>query len=249
MTGSGAETIIPRGNNGGGGAVEIDSTAGKIYWFNHEGDGANLCRANLDGTELEVLVENVSRHHGLALDTDTQKIYWTTAVEVSIQQANFDGSPFPDGSKVKTIYQGDRNQAGRFRNVAVSNGKIYWTSDGHGVNVVNTDGTGWTVLDRDLKADRAIAVDATNGHIYIKVEIPGQHHNLMRIDLDGSNQTNIVENAGDLADIELDVAGGKIYYTDYTKHWLKQINLDGSDSKEMITDDAGHSPYFALNLP
>ena len=69
--------------------IALDVMAGKIYWADV---GADIQRANLDGTDVEDLVTVLESPTGIAIDTIAGKIYWPDGGTDKIQRANLDGT-------------------------------------------------------------------------------------------------------------------------------------------------------------
>ena len=71
-------------------AISSSALDGKLYWtdltFNH------IARANLNGTEEEIIVRNVSQSFGLAVDSYGGNIYFTDGVRRTVEVAKLDGS-------------------------------------------------------------------------------------------------------------------------------------------------------------
>ncbi|KAJ8708143.1 hypothetical protein PYW08_010509 [Mythimna loreyi] len=74
--------------------IAVDSCGGYIYWITDNDIG----RMRLDGSESEVLVDSMAGwHYSLAIDLQSQKIYWTETIyaiggyQMSIESANFRG--------------------------------------------------------------------------------------------------------------------------------------------------------------
>ena len=83
--------------------IALDVTAGKIYWVdqgrdNRSGDMniGKIQRANLNGSNLEDLVEGLWSPYSIALDVEDGKMYWTDTWRSRIQRANLDGSNVED---------------------------------------------------------------------------------------------------------------------------------------------------------
>jgi hypothetical protein len=91
LDGSGQEKIVP--NAGSGGSVSwttLDLADGKMYFSNWITGSADIRRANLDGSGVEVLVHGTNPS-GVALDVARGKMYWTDGVG-QIGRANLDGT-------------------------------------------------------------------------------------------------------------------------------------------------------------
>ena len=83
--------------------IALDVAAGKIYWVDQGRDNRDgglsigkIQRANLNGSNLEDLVGGLWAPHGIALDVESGKMYWTDLRSNKIQRANLDGSNVKD---------------------------------------------------------------------------------------------------------------------------------------------------------
>ena len=126
--------------------LDIDTNAGKIYWTYwqtvntiHSGF---IQRSNLDGTEMEDVIEDIAYPQGISLDLQAGKVYWVErgadfphrGFKGKIGRANLDGTnreelitdlPFPLGLDI------DVNQ-----------NRMYWTDEIDGALYSSTlDGT------------------------------------------------------------------------------------------------------------
>ncbi len=75
--------------------IEIDFDAQKLYWSNQIFGDSKIQRCNPDGTNIEDLAVGLEATYGIALDQNTQTIYWTIwggSFPKKIQKANFDGT-------------------------------------------------------------------------------------------------------------------------------------------------------------
>ena len=86
LDGRNRKTIVPQGGTFTPKQLQLDKENGKLYWCDRE--GMRVMRANLDGTNIETLVD--SSHGdprpgpdltkwcvGIAVDTERGQIYWT----------------------------------------------------------------------------------------------------------------------------------------------------------------------------
>ena len=86
LNGKNMITIVPPGGTFTPKQLQLEKRSGKLYWSDRE--GMRVMRANLDGSEIETLVDTSlgdSRPGsdprkwcvGIAVDTDGGKFYWT----------------------------------------------------------------------------------------------------------------------------------------------------------------------------
>lgn len=100
LNGSDLETVVagtsvvnePRG-------VAVDPVGGKVYWSDEGGSIQAVLRANLDGTNVEVIVGefppvgyDIEAPQHVALDLLNNKVYWVDDEIDLIQRVNLDGS-------------------------------------------------------------------------------------------------------------------------------------------------------------
>ena len=111
--------------------IALDVAGGKMYWTQWQGN-ASISRANLDGTNIELLV-NPGDRRGIALDVAGGKMYWTDGFD-GIGMSNLDGSNVtnfdtPDFTMGDIILD-------------LHNGRMYWV-DGEGFELRrgNLDGS------------------------------------------------------------------------------------------------------------
>jgi DNA-binding beta-propeller fold protein YncE len=109
LDGKNRKIIVSEGGTFTPKQIQIDKKNGKLYWCDRE--GMRVMRANLDGSQIETLVETgrgeTDRKDqrrwcvGIALDTDRNKMYWTqkgsdNAGQGRIFRANME---LPDGER------------------------------------------------------------------------------------------------------------------------------------------------------
>ncbi len=111
--------------------IALDVTGGKIYWTQWRGN-ASISRANLDGTNVELLI-NPGDRRSIALDIAGGKMYWTDGFD-GIGMANL------DGSNITNFDTPDFTIAGI--TLDLSNGRMYWVDkEGYEIRRGNLDGS------------------------------------------------------------------------------------------------------------
>ena len=196
---------------------------GKVYWTDTGSD--NIRRANLDGSNPEVLVTGLPSPCGLALDPVGGKMYWTGGWQggMKISRANLDGTGIED------LLAGMSDPRGIALDVAA--GKMYFSSeDNDMIRRANLDGTGIETILTNVPFCQHLDLDLTAGKIYW-TDI--QNYTIERANLDGSGRETLLTGPGGPdwwypVGIELDVAAGKMYWADSQADFLCRANLDGS---------------------
>ena len=135
LDGSNAEPLITRSSEGLVG-LALDVAGGQIYWtawtaidpegFTEEGI---IYRANLDGSNVEALIDEQSVPLSLALDVAGGQIYWTAWTAIDPEGFTEEGIIYRanlDGSNVEALI--DEQSVPGFLALDVAGGQIYWTA-------------------------------------------------------------------------------------------------------------------------
>lgn len=155
--------FLPRG-------ITVDGAGKKMYWT--DGGKQAIQRADLDGSNTEVLITGLLDPMGIDLDEAVSKMYW---VEYDrIRRADLDGEDEED------LIEGLSHPFGIEIDEVM--GKMYWT-DQTGIHRADLEGSNAEVLVASWSSDaRRIAVDRVQGKIYWT-----DYGRIQLADLDGSN--------------------------------------------------------------
>jgi len=197
--------------------IDIDIAAGKMYWT----ESYSVWRANLDGTDKERLgYGGASGLKGIAVDGKAGRLYFLEQSNDVLWTANLDGS--------------DRTQLLKLSSnpwdidIDVAAGKMYWT-ESYSVWRANLDGTDTERLGYGGASGlKGIAVDGTAGRLYFQEQ---SNDVLWTANLDGSDRTQLLKLSSNPWDIDIDVAAGKMYWTESYSAW--RANLDGTDQERL----------------
>jgi len=220
-------TIVPAGGTFTPKQLKLDSVHRKLYWSDRE--GMRVMRSNLDGTNIETLVETGhgdedrrdAQHWcvGIALDVAGGKVYWTqkggdNAGVGSIRRANLEMTPGDTPSHrsdVEVLFQ--RLPEPIDLDLDLGRRMIYWTD--RGANIVSraamdlpagtyrTARTDQEVLMSDLKEAIGIALDVQHDLMFV-TDLGGTVYSAH---LDGSGRRAILAGQGSLTGIAFSAPG------------------------------------------
>lgn len=226
-------------------ALSPSPAAAKRLVFN-DLSSSSMRSIELDGSNLQTLFSTGDdMSTSLAYDPVSAKIFWGVDIPSNyIVRANLDGSsrqtfPLDNGPDAMTIDP--------------AAGKLYYGSeDGSTIHRMNLDGTGLqTIVTDPTNYPNGMAVNPA-GKLYWTLTGSGRY--VDRSNLDGSFQQDLIEGPGpgltfgQPFGIALDVAGGKLYFSDEDDSYFYRANLDGTGLEMFTPEDMMHPHGIALDL-
>ncbi|MGY3578838.1 3-hydroxyacyl-CoA dehydrogenase [Bradyrhizobium sp. USDA 4504] len=217
LDGGNRKVIVPQGITHTPKQIHLDKANSKLYWCDRE--GMRVMRANLDGSQVETLVETGrgdadARDQnrwcvGITIDPKFKKIYWTqkgpdNGEQGRIFRANIEipkGETPTNRSDIEVLF--DRLPEPIDLELDVANRVLYWTDRGDPPrgNTVNR-------APIDTKATPEIVVTHLMEAIGIALDVPGNRMfvtdfagSVYSADLDGKNQRNFLYAQGNLTGI------------------------------------------------
>ena len=217
LDGKNRRIIVPQGVTHTPKQIHLDKDGGKLYWCDRE--GMRVMRANLDGSQVETLVETGrgdkdSRDQtrwcvGITIDPKLGKIYWTqkgpdNAGLGRIFRANIDipkGESPTNRSDIEVLF--DQLPEPIDLELDLANRVLYWTDRGDPPrgNTVNR-------APIDTKAAPEILITHLMEGIGIALDVPGNQMfvtdfagSVYSADLDGKNERNFLYGQGNLTGI------------------------------------------------
>ncbi|HSL89229.1 MAG TPA: T9SS type A sorting domain-containing protein [Ignavibacteriaceae bacterium] len=206
-------------------AVDWLSSPQKLYIGLVPPSGASkIIRCNIDGSEQEDVITEISKVNDIELDLMARKIYWAqnTYDDDKIFKANMDSL----NSSIQVIFS-DTLPGKELWGFAldVLNQTIWFTQRGGTsyssfIKRMSTSGSALTIIMNPVSNPHDI--EYYDGKIYW-----GDNNGLNKANLDGTNKTVIVEGAK-IDGLAIDAYNQKIYWVDYSSYYVKYANLDGS---------------------
>jgi hypothetical protein len=217
LDGGNRRVIVPQGVTHTPKQMHLDKENGKLYWCDRE--GMRVMRANLDGSQVETLVEtgrgDTDRRDqrrwcvGITIDPKLAKIYWSqkgadNAGQGRIFRANIDipkGESPANRSDIEVVF--DQLPEPIDLELDLANRVLYWTDRGDPPrgNTVNR-------APIDKKATPEILITHLMEGIGITLDVPGNRMfvtdfagSVYSADLDGKNERNFLYAQGNLTGI------------------------------------------------
>lgn len=229
--------------------LAYDPDAGRLYWTHGSTPGL-VRRAHADGTNPQLVISGLKIPRGVALDRVHGKVYWAEAPPQGnasglIRRCNLDGSGL-ETIYTLTPYDPNGSYVGK-PVVDPVNGYVYFAA-AHEIRRVKLDGTGpvQTIV-RGLNTATALALDVAANRIYF-LDANTNSDILGSACLDDTDFTILLDNTpayfttSGLFDLEVDLAGGRAYFTDELQKTVRRCVLDGSGLETIYTGPSTHYP-------
>ena len=208
-------------------SIAVDMAGGKVYWAQQTGANAGrIRRADLDGSNVELVRALNNLPQGIAVDASNGKLYVTNS-RGKIQQMNLDGRNYEPDLIVNL-------DSPRGIAVDAAGGKVYWTEQ-TGENTgrlqrADLDGSNVETVRELNNLPYGIAVDGSNEKLYVT----NSRGKIQRMNLDGKNfEWNFITNLDSPNGIAVDVAAGKVYWTEEGR--IRRANLNGRNRQDVVT--------------
>jgi DNA-binding beta-propeller fold protein YncE len=226
LDGGNLTTIVPKAGTWTPKQLKLDAKHGKLYWSDRE--GMRIMRANLDGSNIETLVETAQGDAarkdarnwcvGIALDVDGGKVYWTqkgSGGNGRIFRANLEipkGEDALSRSDIELLF--DALPEPIDMDLDLAHRVMYWTDRG----------------------------DPPRGNTVSRAPMDPK-----KMDTHRGDQEILVSGLKEGIGIALDLHGGRMYYTDLGGN-VYSARLDGSDSKVLLSGQGSLTGITWVNL-
>jgi len=217
LDGGNRRIIVPQGVTHTPKQIHLDKDGGKLYWSDRE--GMRVMRANLNGSQVEALVETGRGDEdrrdetrwcvGITFDPKFEKIYWTQKGPTKgglgrLCRANMDipkGQSSANRSDIEVLF--DQLPEPIDLELDLANRVLYWTDRGDPPrgNTVNR-------APIDEKAVPEVLITHLMEGIGITLDVPGNRMfvtdfagSVYSADLDGKNLRNLLAGQGNLTGI------------------------------------------------
>ncbi len=174
--------------------------------------------------------------HGLAIDAIDRKIYWCEFMGARVRRCDF------AGGNVETLVA----DAGQGRDLALDRSRrmMYWITFQERLERANLDGTARTVLLEDLPGPRDVEFDERSDKLYW-----ADRRGIMRAERDGRNPQVVFDRSEGsyLGAIAIDSVAGALYWVGGNGEKIFCADLDGGNTREVVSDTRGRASTIALS--
>ncbi len=238
LVGTEVEDLVPNVRNATSIAVDVENE--KVYWAEKTGNTTGrIRRADLDGSNVQLVKNLTSVPHGVALDPAGGNIYLTNGWG-KVQRLNVDGSNFQ--SNLITGLNTPRGLA-----IDVAGGKIYWTEKTGWIRRANLDGSHIQNIATGLANPLNIATSADT--VYWTEKTGENSGEIRSVNLRGTPNIRKLYSLpqGFLIGIAIDVVENKLYWTT-SRGSIGRSNLDGSNIQPDFVTGLRAPGAFVLNV-
>lgn len=254
LNGSAVQNLVAGLNKPQSAALHLST--GKMYWTDFSNSQLHIRRANLDGSEIEILIvgsapgsSDLFSPGSISLDVTGGKMYWTERWLLegtsfrggAIRRANlngtnaetlfFDLSPTADSPKALAVH----SQAG----------KLYWSNQSHTggghLRRCNLDGSGMeTFFSSQLPGADALALDLQNQKIYLSSEAGEQ---ITRCSLNGNDFEIIFLTTASPFGLAVDTNSARMYWSSRVANQIRRVNINGSGETALVSPNHAVTPF------
>ena len=224
----------------------------RIYWADR--GGISWSNWQEGSTPQRIVTADTRRPGKIAVDASGGKIYWVDKRGNTIQWSDLDGSnsePLPGDTEGINNVLRSWSWSGGIATIDIAldleRGKVYCAGIVNAgdytfgeIYRANLDGSDPEIVERWPAT--SLALDTARGFIYLA------SGGIYRVDLSGSGAKEVVSATYpvDVADVALDWAGNKLYWTT-TDGVIRRSNPDGSDVEDVLTGLDAPAAAIALD--
>lgn len=220
--GSQVKLLVPLKNVDG---LAVDKPGGKLYFTTSAYPaltGDKLFRANVNGSEVEELLQGLNFTGDLVLDAQRQKLYISSLADGKIVQCNLDGSECKDW----LAGLGNPDEMA----IDAKNRKLYWVRSGK-------------IQRADLDAPKVEDVATVNvGMMGLTLDLEKQQlyyatrdfGTIRQIHLDAAGDDQLIGGHPGVDGLAFDPYSRKLYWTEEGK--ICQANVDGSQVETLVPE-------------
>ncbi|MYK18569.1 DUF5050 domain-containing protein [Candidatus Poribacteria bacterium] len=204
--------------------LAADVVGGKIYWIEQTAKNkGSVKRANLDGSNAQVLATLHNVPTSIAIDPPKKKLYWTNSLG-RIQHANL------NGKQIRTLIKNLKVPSNITLDAA--SGKLYWTENNGRIQRANLNGRSIQNVVSGLDPISGLAI--AGNKIYWTEIADESSGKIGRANLDGSNARTLASLKSPPSGIVIDPVGRKLYWSESGGN-IMRANLNGKKVQNVVS--------------
>uniref|UniRef100_A0A183J7M1 EGF-like domain-containing protein n=1 Tax=Soboliphyme baturini TaxID=241478 RepID=A0A183J7M1_9BILA len=216
-------------------ALDFHYKSNRIYWTGSEGTTGTICRAYLNGSNMElILTAGLEYMEGIAIDWLAENLYWSDSGHLHIEMSKLDGK-----SRRIIVW---KNTNPRALVVHPAEGYLYWADwlDPPTLQRSELDGRNRITLLKDVGRIFALTLDYSSNRLYwSEVDAPS----IQSVDLNGGSRRFVVQEPN-MKPTVLTEFGDFLYWA----NWRKQ-SIEISDKATGLNRSTLHLDlHFIINL-
>ncbi|XP_041474760.1 very low-density lipoprotein receptor-like [Lytechinus variegatus] len=226
-------------------AVAFDNRSRTVFWSDAVLDA--IFRANIDGTDQRIIVDNLGYPAGLSIDTVNDRIYWTD------RELDVVGSSTLNGTD-RTVLVNSGLTTPEGITVSTRNNLLFWVDRGDNNNPgtierVNTAGSQrMTIVSGELDYPTAVSLNHDEDRLYWADFGPGH---VASVTINGNDRREHVTKVQGFSFIKpygLALLGreDKIFYSDHTQKVILEIDKSRRSDQTEITIQGNEGQFRDL---
>ena len=215
----------------------FDPVENTLYWSGFDG----IWKTNPGEPEprISLFRDVVTVGIQISVDAEGRKLYWVDPWNKLFRTSLDDSSEIEYVTKLYDF--GDVNYRPEVFDLAVSEGKIYWSDERGTIQRCNLDGSEVeSVFAPKVRRPRAISIDSPRGKVLWGDDTAGT---VLQANLDGSDVEVLVSGLIRVRDVL--AHGDELYWFDPRSQRIQSASRDGSNVQDVATEIVGSVSYGA----
>ncbi|KAL9960491.1 hypothetical protein ACROYT_G033959 [Oculina patagonica] len=204
-------------------ALDIHYNQGYIFWS--DVTEMNIKRANIDGSSITVIHNNIGVCEGLAVEWNTSQLYWTDKTNGAISVSDFEGNN-------KTILVSSNLDEPRGIVLDHDSGLMFWTSSGQAPKIERATLSGTqrvAIVTSNLQAPAGIDLDRRKGLVFW---VDGGLERIEVVDYNGNNRKLIFHPANSLQFFGATLLSSSLFVTEWSRKGVWEV-VDASSADDV----------------
>ncbi|KAL9960479.1 hypothetical protein ACROYT_G033945 [Oculina patagonica] len=188
-------------------AIDVDYSLGYIFWS--DVTELNIKRANIDGSCITVIHNNIGVCEGLAVEWNTSQLYWTDKTNGTISVSDFEGNN-------KTILVSSNLDEPRGIVLDHDSGLMFWTSSGQTPKIERAILSGTqrvAIVTSNLQYPAGIDLDRQNRLVFW---VDGGLERIEYVDYNGNNRKLVYKPSHSLQFFGATLLSSSLFVSDWT---------------------------------